>query len=289
MSGKEPERVAGIIMVLTCKKYLETRVKELNLNSAEHELNSGWKTVFVYGDLSLEEEYKLEYDFNPTQYYTEEEFASIGSHLFLKIRCEDSYFHLFKKMTLAFKYLNEVYDIAEGILRLGDDVVLNNTTLSEFLEISKKPHYMGSNKFKTNYMPTNSDIFKRTVDDNFMVDYYKNNSADLENPDHNLAGIDFTKYIKHPYIPYLAGGVIVYYSKYASTILYKWMEYIQYDILHLDEFSNSYPYIIEDIAVAYILYRNYIPLYYYPMYADSLNEYKTLPDCIGIHTNKYKL
>ena len=36
------------------------------------------------------------------------------------------------------------------------------------------------------------------------------------------------------------------------------MENIDYNIFHLDTFTNSYPYTIEDVGVSYIMYFNKI-------------------------------
>jgi hypothetical protein len=64
------------------------------------------------------------------------------------------------------------------------------------------------------------------------------------------------------------------------------MENINYNIFHLDEYTNSYPYTIEDIGIIYIMYRNKIPCtdnrYFY-----SNDNYYT-KDTLVIHTNDDK-
>lgn len=45
------------------------------------------------------------------------------------IKCEDSYLHLFKKLALSIKYLNEIFIIEEGILRCGDDLIFDENIL----------------------------------------------------------------------------------------------------------------------------------------------------------------
>jgi hypothetical protein len=48
------------------------------------------------------------------------------------IKCEDSYLHLFKKLVLSLKYLKECFNIKEGILRCGDDLIFNENNLVNF-------------------------------------------------------------------------------------------------------------------------------------------------------------
>ena len=90
----EKENVDGIILVLSCQKHINTRLKQCSLR----EVYNNWKIVYVIGDLFLDANYKL------------------GKN-FLTIKCEDSYIHLFKKLVLALKYVYEIFEIKEGVLR----------------------------------------------------------------------------------------------------------------------------------------------------------------------------
>ena len=53
------------------------------------------------------------------------------------------------------------------------------------------------------------------------------------------------------------------------------MESIRYDVFHLDDFSDSYPYTIEDIAIAFIMGLHDIPF---------TNDLRLC--CVFDHTNK---
>ena len=106
------ESVDGIILVLSCQKHKETRLKQFRLS---RDWYGKWKVIYVIGDLFLDTEYKME-----------------GNLMWLK--CEDSYIHLLKKLVLALKYVYELHDIKEGVLRSGDDLVYNDTILTQFLE-----------------------------------------------------------------------------------------------------------------------------------------------------------
>ena len=58
---------------------------------------------------------------------------------------------------------------------------------------------------------SDNDI-KLSVNDNFMVEYYKNHPEDFENPMHNLKNVDISKYTKRPKLPIIAAGVLYYIS-----------------------------------------------------------------------------
>ena len=254
--------VEGIILVLSCKKHRYGRLKNLNLKS---EYN-GWKVIKVIGNLFLNKEYEF-----------------IDDILF--IRCEDSYLHLLKKLALSLKFLYKHYNIKQGVLRCGDDLIFNEQNLVNFLE-SKKYDFYGKStkpisairdkkllknlKFKTQY-------------DNFMLNYYLIHQNELVDKEHGIhMSIDeLNKYLVRPYVNGPA-GVIYFISNHSCNVIINMMENINYNIFHLDEYTNSYPYIIEDTAVTYIMYRNEIP------YTDNrffYSDYRYDNRVIAIHTN----
>ena len=53
------------------------------------------------------------------------------------IKCEDSYLHLLKKFALAIKAVKCLFNIKEGILRCGDDLIFNEDNLSLFTTYKK--------------------------------------------------------------------------------------------------------------------------------------------------------
>ena len=268
-------KVDGIILVISCQKHLNTRLKEFKLHQDEY---GNWKVIYVIGDLFLDCDYKLDGDF-------------------MVIKCEDSYIHLLKKVVMSLKYLYEIFDIKEGVLRAGDDLIFNENILSSFLTMTKEYinkdeiveiDYMG--KSFTGRSLLSQDIsevdLKKTMIDTYMVNYYNDeHPEDLDNPLHNLKGIDLSKYVKRPQTPIIPSGVLYYISNKSCEVLINHLNSINYDIFHHDKYSDSYPYTIEDCAVSYILYLHKISFIHFEnMYSDnSINV-----NCIACHTNKYR-
>lgn len=258
------ESVDGIILVLSCQKHRETRLKQFRLN---HDWYGRWKVIYVIGDLFLDADYKME-----------------GNLMWLK--CEDSYIHLLKKLVLAIKYVYEMYDIREGILRSGDDLVYNDNVLELFLA-SKNKHDLIGRSPALRGLPSseiNERLLKATTVDPFMVKYYLSHPEDFLNPQHNLKDVDISKYMKRPQIPIGPSGVLYYISNRSCKILINHLEEINYDIFAYDTITESYPYTIEDCAVSHILYKNYIGFLHIPyMFSESPSDI-----VIGYHTNMYK-
>jgi hypothetical protein len=251
------ECVDGVILILSCQKHKETRLKDFKLKKNTY-LN--WKVIYVIGDLFLSENYILK-----------------NNILFLKT--EDSYIHLLKKLSLSIKYLNEIYNIKNGILRCGDDLIFNEKKLINFIEGPKYDFY-GKAYCGKNFIVKELDFLKITKIDNFMINYYKNHKEDFSNPQHNLKNVNIELYLKRPKI-WGPAGVIYYLSNKSCKILIDHMEKINYNIFHYDEFTKSYPYTIEDCAVTFIMYFNKINF-------TNNNDFFDTPNSIVKHTNKYK-
>jgi hypothetical protein len=100
------KKVSGIILVLSCQKHIHTRLKEINLKKRYN----NWIVIYVIADLFMDKLYKLDDNI-------------------LWIKCEDSYIHLLKKLMLSIKYLYEIFEIEEGILRCGDDLIFDESKL----------------------------------------------------------------------------------------------------------------------------------------------------------------
>ena len=266
MSTKES--VEGIILVLSCQKHLNTRVKEFKLPKSTY---VGWKVIYVIGDFFLDENYKL----------VDREESDM-----LIVKCEDSYIHLLKKLVLSIKYLNEIFDIKQGIIRSGDDLLFNESTLEIFLNNREKPDFYGCSPSRRSLINPKRDDLKITRDDYFMAQYYAHHLEDFKNPQHNLSGRQITKYVRRPQLHHYAVGVLFYISNKCCKILVDHMETVNFDIFHFDEFTQSYPYTIEDCAVSFILYYNHIDfIHTNDLYSDNPNHFKSV---VAIHTNKYK-
>jgi hypothetical protein len=257
-------KVNGIILVLSCQKHLHTRMKQFKL---PHDNYGAWKVIYVIGDLFLDSNYVMHDNV-------------------MTIKCEDSYIHLLKKLVLALKYVYELYDIQEGVLRCGDDLIFNEHLLQLFLN-SPKQDFMGKSPSNKSLLSQDitPELLQRTRHDNFMVDYYANHPEDFDNPQHNLKGVSISKYTKRPEIAIGPQGILFYISNRCCQLLISHMESIQYNIFHLDAGTQSYPYTIEDCAVSYILYLYRIS-FHHNDYMYTHNPHNKSSICL--HTNLYK-
>lgn len=251
------EQVGGIILVLSCQKYIHTRLKEFKLNKDKYE---DWKVIYVIGDITLDNDYELK-----------------GNILY--INCEDSYIHLLKKLALSIKYLYNIFSIKEGILRCGDDLIFNEKKLIEFINGEKYDFY-GKAYCGKDFIIEDINILKETKNDYFMVNYYNSHKEDYNNIHHNLKDIDIKQYIKRPAI-WGPSGIIYYISNKSCNILIDHMEQIKYNIFHFDDFTKSYPYTIEDCGVTFIMY-------YHKIKFTNNKDFFDTPNSIVKHTNKYK-
>ena len=245
----------GIIMVLSCQKYINTRCINNNFNSNVN----NWLLIKVIGNFLLNEEYIFD-----------------ASSNILTVKCEDSYLHLLKKRILAIKHIKNIFNFNQGILCCGDDVNFNEDFLVKYLN-KVKNDYEGQAVGNTNdYIANDKNKLKNCINDLFMYNYYYLHPEDLSNPMHNLKNItlDYLKNIsKRPNI-YGAGGTIFYLSNYSCNILINHMKKINYNIFHFDEFTNSYPYLIEDCAISFILYFyniNFTNLQYFFTHTNNKN------------------
>jgi hypothetical protein len=261
--NEDKKNINGIILILSCRKYKDTRLKEFSLSKTSY---NNWEVIYVIGDLFQEKNYILDGNF-------------------LYVKCEDSYLHLLKKLVLSIKYLYNIFNISEGILRCGDDLVINEDNLIKFLDKrTKKYDYYGQHPIGKNYICSSNTIndLKKIKQDNFMINYYASHQDDFSNPQHNLKDVNISLYSIRPNT-FGATGVIYYISKKSCKYLIRHMESINYDILQYDNFTKSYPYIIEDCAVSFIMYLNGIHFINSYLFYDS-----PLHDTIAKHTNKHK-
>jgi hypothetical protein len=256
------KNVNGIILVLSCQKHRNTRLKEFSLRKTNYD---NWEVIYVIGDFFIKQNYMLD-----------------GNILYL--RCEDSYLHLLKKLALAIKSVKELFHIKEGILRCGDDLIFNEDNLTKFIKC-KKVDYWGQSPFKKSYKCGDKNTLKNIRADPFMMIYYNKHKEDFLNPQHGMTNLNITslsKYTMRPNI-YGAAGVIFYLSNKACDTIVCHMEKINFDILSYDIFTRSYPYTIEDCGISYIMYYNNIDFTDGQFFYDTPHE-----NTIARHTNKYK-
>lgn len=230
-------KINGVILIVCCFKYKNIREK-YKLEKTNY---NGWEVIYLFGDENLDKDYILE---NNT----------------LTVKCEDSYLYLMKKLILGIKYLYENYNIKEGILRCGDDLIFNNDLLLEFLNNSKND-YIGKNFIKKSIIePIQNINLNETKNNRFMINYYNRNLIEKENITktiqkyNNKLSIDDLN-ITVDIGEIIALGHIYYLSNKSCKIL---LDNFNYDILTYE--SNCFPYILEDVGVGYLLFKNNIDL-----------------------------
>ena len=258
--------VKGVILIVCCEKYRNIR-KKFKLNKNNY---NGWEVIYLFGNEELNSEYEFENNI-------------------LTIKCEDSYLFLMKKLILGMKYINEIFNIKEGILRCGDDLIFKENLLLEFLN-SPKEDYIGKNFSKKSINPKEL-VLSTSIHNNFMNNYYsKNKNESLEvnksikkyNIDLEINKLTRTVDISK----FIALGHIYYLSNRSIEILISKFSEINNDILFFE--NNCYPYILEDVGIGYILFKNNIKLtlkqdiWYNPHYQhfDKPGEY------MCFHTNE---
>jgi hypothetical protein len=249
------ETIKGAILIYSCHKHKNTRLKEFGLKGKEY---AGWKVFYLLGNPNIKSENIV-----------------VGNTVLLQ--CEDSYIHVGKKVVMGLKYVLDNYAVEEGILR-GDDLVFNEQNLVKFLNASGKADYMGYTPSKLTTLSVKQDFF--------MPQYYLSHPEDFQNPLHkipytieDIMGFNIIPNCK------AAGGVVVYLSKRSCNILIDHFTSIDWNVFTKND-KYGYPYIIEDVAVGYILFINNIFLTQYPLYVD--NRHIDNGVSVAVHTNKYK-
>lgn len=258
------EKIKGLIIVYSCNKHKNTRLK---INKLKYSNYNGYKLFYIIGNPKIKDEYVLLKNF-------------------MIVKCEDSYIHLLKKVVKSMEILLNLYEIEEGIIRCGDDIKIDEERLMKFINSKKKYDYLGK---QVDLLK----IYKKKVMYNsFMYNYYKNHVDDFKNELHGLKKQNIESIKNMSLIPCVnyTGGVIYYISKKSVLILIKELKKINYDIFssELIENLNTYPYIIEDIGVGYIMNKYDIVPSNYSLYADKEDEYKKNEYCFGMHTNYLK-
>lgn len=262
------QKVKGIILVISCHKHLFSRLHEFGPKQDEYNLNTN-------GNDSLNKWIVHKIIGNPLQ---QEKYIIDSNTGIITMKCEDSYIHVMKKVVMAMELMFELYEIEEGILRCGDDLIFNEHILQAFLKLKVKGAYLGN---RVGSLPT--ELTKKKYDP-FMVNYYLKNKQDFTHFLHGLKDKESLILEKCNEIPicYYAGGVVFYVSKLSCSILISHMKSIDYNIFTYHH-HYGYPYIIEDIGVGFVLMKNNIQLSPMYLYSD-ISSYQT----IAYHTNKYK-
>lgn len=259
------EKLKGAILIISCHKHKETRLKKYILEKTDYR---GYKVFYVIGNPNIKSMYEI-----------------VNGNC-ITLRCEDSYLHILKKVIMSIDVITTIYDIEEGILRCGDDLIFNEPNLCHFLESPKLNDYMGNmdGYGSGNKLIPFENISKRT--DMFMVNYFKNHPEDILNP---LNGIGvYTNIMDNlnivPNCRYV-DGVVVWLSIKSCSALIKELSIPAWDTCMYND-NYGFPYIIEDIGIGFILAKNNI----YPVGRTFYinNGIITPGETIAVHTNEFK-
>ena len=293
--------VNGIILVLSCQKHLNTRLKHFKLPKDDY---GGWKVIYVIGDLFMNCDYKFVSRGSTSGSAGASEAHEAHFTDFLIVKCEDSYIHLLKKLGLALKYLYETFEIKEGVLRANDDLIFNETMLRAFLDSPKMIKnndaseataidFLGKSSIAKSLFARDfvfADAKRPPTNSMHLVYYYDDHPEDFDNPQHNIKGvgsIGISNYTKQPYVPAFIFGPLYYISNKSCAILINHLENINYDVFHYDEKTDSYPYTIEDCGVSFIFYYNNIDILHNDNWIKN-DDASAANDVIAIHTNMFK-
>lgn len=247
------EKIPGVVLFVSCHKHLKKRVEEFVPKVQDIK---GWKVHVVIGNPFLIEEF-------------------IFFDRLIIVRCEDSYVHLLKKVSLAFEALYSKYDISQGILRTGDDLVFNNSKLESFLE-SEKDDYVGK---ISGWGIGNINTIRK---DYCMYNHFKNHHSEYNDPMNGVVGINFEKYSHMSHVTYLA-GVVIYFSIKCCKIISNFMKSVKYNVFY-EQMNYGFPYTVEDVGFGFLMDINGIKM------TNDLNFWNDDPgeNFMAYHTNKYK-
>jgi len=241
-------KIKGVILMISCHKHITDRVNRFLPGIKEVD---GWKIHVVIGNPFINEEY-LKFD------------------KLLILKCEDSYIYLIKKLILSFKILYKIYDIEEGIFRIGDDMEMNNNNMENFLLREKKEDYMGVKCWDT---PLNGSNYN-----DFMFRYYKERIHEMTDPMGGISNLKLSGYLV-PKCTWIQGGN-VYTSNKSNKILINHLDDIKYNIFYKDE-TYGYPFTIEDMGVGFILQLNGIKA----TFREDFHSNEKNENSLGWHTD----
>jgi hypothetical protein len=237
------ERVPGIILIVTCQKYLTERVPHFIPGADSYE---GWPVVYCLGDPNLSSDYVIA---NPG--------GKFGKKSMLYVKCEDTYVHLLKKFDLAARALETMYNIEQGILKIGDDIKISEQPLREFLKTKPKADYIGRTYSGEDFTINKAGFTcQESSSDSSMRNYFARNPHAV-NEIRQLTGKHDWPFISGevpvPRLPPFPPGMALYLSTKAIKAIHDEMDSIEFRVLD-DYGETGYRYLIEDVAIAYILY-----------------------------------
>ena len=271
--------VDGVILVISCKKYIESRVMK-NKYRLTGDSIANWKIIYVIADETLKTHYSLGYH------------KGIKSQLLI-IKCRDDYIHLFKKIVLAQKIVHLFYNIKKGIIKCDDDILFVKKNLIDYISSPLTIDYSAKRYDDLYFKTPGPEHLKGISLDRSMHQYFMKNQSiylsmkkELNEKIHTMNKL----FIPFPKIPegYGGSGGVYFLSTKASKIIVAHFKNCNYDQFYRDsEFNDTYPFIAEDVGTAFILCKNKI------QFTNNKNLYshvkwrqnKDLTSVLGFHTH----
>jgi len=240
--------IEGVILVISCNKYLTSRVIN-NPYRLTGDTIADWKIIYVIGDETLAKDYSMEYH------------KKIGSNL-LKIKCSDDYIYLFKKIALAKRVVNKLYNIKKGIIKCDDDILFNKKILCKYLSSSLNIDYSAKRPDNKLCKHTGPEYCNKTIRDNSIPMYFHRNPQVYNSLTEKIKKkLNISRgYINFPKITdgYGGRGGVYFLSTKASKIIVEYFKKCNCDLFHREN-NGAYPFIAEDIGTGFILCKNKIP------------------------------
>lgn len=259
--------IKGAILIFSCHKHLENRLSNVRYGLPKNEYE-GWQVFYFIGNPNIQERYTID---------------SNGGRNIITLKCEDSYLHVMKKVVMGIETIFQLFNIEEGILRCGDDLIFSEKKLTEFLNSTDKKDYMG--KIAN---PSINETIKKKID-YFIPNYFLTRKQELKNPLNGLLQFqmeDIMKLHEVPNVKY-TGGVVTYLSSKSCRMIVESMKNISFDVFKYYP-SFGYPYIIEDIGIGFILNAFGIKPTMYDLYSDQEINFEFAQTQIACHTNEGK-
>jgi hypothetical protein len=238
--------VSGIILIMSCRKYQQTR--PINHINHIYYRSIGWPVVVVYGEPILDVEYQFD-----------SQDKNIST---LVVRAPDTYLHLILKLGRALDALMKLFDIRVGVLRIVDNNHLHDIPTAKFLlaQSQQSPDYIGC------YMNQGRSVGDEYVD-TFMLDYYQHH------PDPTVDVGKLAKFTKLRTVEYAVGPAF-YLSLNACRIILRELDSVGWDVFA--EIDGIHPLIIEDYGVGYVLYRNGVKCTFAPKMCRNIRSHKPI-------------
>ena len=240
MNIQKKYNVNGVILIISCKKYISTRVLDNKYRLQDNEIN-GWKIFYVICDKNLNDMYNISYE------------PKLNNNV-LTLKGNDDYIHLFEKVVKAQYVIHNLFNVKEGIIKCDDDMLINKIALNNFLKNTNKGEYRGRNYKNISFPNPGPEYCIKNRNDNEIVNYYSKNIEQLTEIIKETPSFNPAKYNKVPDLPQGAGGCggIYYLSNNTSKIIVEYFKNINFDVFYYDKNSQSYPFIAEDVGTSFI-------------------------------------